>query len=131
MVEQSQDFDVIVIGAGSGGMRAGRKAASYGKKVLMIENRRIGGTCVNVGCVPKKVTYNLANWMEEAHLFKEYGVQGTEGLKLDYKLFKTQRDAYVKRLNDVYKKMVDDNKVTYIPGTASFSSDKVVEVEGK
>ena len=95
-------FDVIVIGAGSGGMRAGRKSAMYGKKVLMIENRRIGGTCVNVGCVPKKVCYNLASWMEEAHLFKEYGVEGTENLKLDYKFFKKQRDDYVKRLNGIY-----------------------------
>jgi len=77
-------YDYIVIGAGSGGMASGRRAAMFGKKVLMIENRRIGGTCVNVGCVPKKVMYNLANFLEEAHLFKDYGVEGTEKLQLNF-----------------------------------------------
>jgi len=77
-----------VIGAGSGGMASGRRAAMYGKRVLMIENRVIGGTCVNVGCVPKKVMYNLANFLEEARLMKDYGVMGTEDLKLEFKEFK-------------------------------------------
>ena len=81
-------YDYIVIGAGSGGMASGRRAAMFGKKVLMIENRRIGGTCVNVGCVPKKVMYNLANFLEEAHLFKDYGVEGTEKLQLNFQQFK-------------------------------------------
>jgi glutathione reductase (NADPH) len=82
MVESNtpKTYDYIVIGAGSGGMASGRRAAMFGKKVLIIENRRIGGTCVNVGCVPKKVMYNLANFLEEAHLFKDYGVEGTEKL---------------------------------------------------
>lgn len=77
-----------MIGAGSGGMASGRRAAMYGKRVLMIENRVIGGTCVNVGCVPKKVMYNLANFLEEARLMKDYGVMGTEDLKLEFKEFK-------------------------------------------
>lgn len=81
-------YDYIVIGAGSGGMGSGRRAAMFGKKVLMIENRRIGGTCVNVGCVPKKVMYNLANFIEESHLFKDYGVQGTDQLHLNFAEFK-------------------------------------------
>ena len=84
-------------------MGAGRRAALLGKKVAMIENKVIGGTCVNVGCVPKKVMFNLASFMEETSLFKDYGVMGTEGLKLDWKHFKQQRDGYVKRLNGIYK----------------------------
>ena len=57
----------MVIGAGSGGIASGRRAASvFGKKVAIVENRVIGGTCVNVGCVPKKVMFNLASFMEEA-----------------------------------------------------------------
>ncbi len=83
-----KSYDYIVIGAGSGGMGSGRRAAMFGKKVCMIENRVIGGTCVNVGCVPKKVMYNLANFLEEAHLFKDYGVHGTESLKLNFAEFK-------------------------------------------
>ena len=84
----AEKFDYIVIGAGSGGMGAGRRAAAYGKNVAMIENRVIGGTCVNVGCVPKKVMLNLAGYMEEASLFRDYGVAGTENLRLDYSAFK-------------------------------------------
>jgi glutathione reductase (NADPH) len=103
----------------------------YGKKVLIIENRRIGGTCVNVGCVPKKVMYNLANFIEESHLFKDYGVHGTDQLKLNFAEFKAQRDAYVARLNGIYSKNLENSKVDYVPGTAKFVSDKVVEVEGQ
>ena len=55
-------------------MGTGRRAAAYGKNVAMIENAAIGGTCVNVGCVPKKVMYNLASFMEDRYLFKDYGV---------------------------------------------------------
>ena len=112
-------------------MGSGRRAAMYGKKVLMIENRRIGGTCVNVGCVPKKVMYNLANFIEESHLFKDYGVEGTEQLKLNFADFKAQRDAYVTRLNGIYSKNLENSKVDYVPGTAKFVSDKIVDVEGK
>lgn len=65
MVEgEKKEFDVICIGAGSGAMGVGRRAALLGKKVAMIENKRIGGTCVNVGCVPKKVMFNLASFIE-------------------------------------------------------------------
>ena len=77
MQAASKKYDLIVIGAGSGGMGGGRRAALLGKSVAMIENRVIGGTCVNVGCVPKKVMFNLANFIEESHLMKDYGVHGT------------------------------------------------------
>lgn len=128
---EPKSYDYIVIGAGSGGMGSGRRAAMFGKKVLMIENRRIGGTCVNVGCVPKKVMYNLAAFLEESHVMKDYGVKGTEHLKLDFAEFKAQRDAYVLRLNGIYERNLKNSNVDYIPGTASFVSDHVVEVEGK
>lgn len=77
-------YDYICIGAGSGSMGSGRRAALLGKKVLMIENRVIGGTCVNVGCIPKKVMFNLANFLEDSEVLKDYGVKGTENLKLDF-----------------------------------------------
>jgi len=87
-MQNALKYDMIVIGAGSGGMGAGRRAALHGKKVAMIENRVIGGTCVNVGCVPKKVMLNLASFLEDIHLFKDYGVEGTEHLKLNFAHFK-------------------------------------------
>jgi glutathione reductase (NADPH) len=77
-----------VIGAGSGGIASGRRAALYGKRVLIIENRKIGGTCVNVGCVPKKVMYNLGNFLEDTHLFADYGVKGLDHVSLDFATLK-------------------------------------------
>ena len=132
MVEaNTQSFDYIVIGAGSGGMASGRRAAALGKSVCMIENRVIGGTCVNVGCVPKKVMFNLANFLEEAHAMKGYGVGGGEALTLDFPAFKAKRDAYVLRLNGIFRTNVGKAAIHYVEGTASFVSDKVVKVGDK
>ena len=86
----------------------------FGKKVGMIENREIGGTCVNVGCVAKKIMYNLANFLEETHLFADYGVKGLEHAKLDFPLFKSHRDAYVKKLNTIYHKNAQNADIDYI-----------------
>ena len=120
MVEAAaQEFDYIVIGAGSGGMASGRRAAAMGKRVCMIENRVIGGTCVNVGCVPKKVMLNLANFWEDAHhVMPNYAVNGTQGLKLDFQKFKSARDAYVLRLNGIYQKNLAASDVEYVQGFA-------------
>ena len=60
-------MDYLVIGAGSGGIASARRAAQHGKKVALIENKVVGGTCVNVGCVPKKVMFQLATFWEDAH----------------------------------------------------------------
>lgn len=117
---------MIVIGAGSGGLGAGRRAAQYGKNVAMIENQVIGGTCVNVGCVPKKVMFNLASFLEDSNLMKDYGVHGVDGLKVDFQHFKNQRDNYVKRLNSIYKNNIANSKIDYFTGTASFLEPKVV-----
>lgn len=69
-------YDYIVIGAGSGGIASGRRAAGlYGKKVAIVENRVIGGTCVNVGCVPKKVMFNLSSFIEDTKVIEGYGLK--------------------------------------------------------
>ena len=69
------DFDFIVIGGGSGGIACARRAASYGVNVLLIEGGPLGGTCVNVGCVPKKVMWNAASMSEFLHDAKGYGFE--------------------------------------------------------
>ena len=131
MNKLTKHYDFLVIGAGSGGLGAARRAAMFGKKVAMVENKKIGGTCVNVGCVPKKVMFNLANFMEEAHLFKDYGVLGADELKLDFPAFKKNRDAYVHRLNAIYHKNAAGSDVDYIQGHARFVSQKEIEVSGE
>ena len=73
-----KQYDFIVVGAGSGGLGGARRAALLGKKVALMENKKIGGTCVNLGCVPKKVMFNLTNYIEQREIFKDYGVEGTE-----------------------------------------------------
>lgn len=125
-MEGTQKFDMIVIGGGSGAMGAGRKAAQLGNKVAMIENKVIGGTCVNVGCVPKKVMLNLAGYLESAKLMADYGVKGAEGLSLDFPAFKERRDGYIKRLNGIYEKNIANDGLTYFTGTASFQDAKTV-----
>ena len=72
---EGSKYDMVVIGAGSGGVASGRRAAAlYGKRIAIIENKVIGGTCVNVGCVPKKVMYNLSNFLSDFKVIQEYGV---------------------------------------------------------
>ena len=114
-------YDFLVVGAGSGGLGAARRAAMFGKKVAMIENKEIGGTCVNVGCVPKKIMYNLANFMEETHLFSDYGVKGLHHAELDFPTFKANRDAYIERLHSIYMKNVSSSGIDYIKGSAVFT----------
>ena len=83
---------------------------------------------MNVGCVPKKVMFNLANFLEEAHVMKGYGVNGSENLQLDFPAFKAKRDAYVHRLNGLYRSGLENLNIRYVEGTASFVADKVVKV---
>jgi glutathione reductase (NADPH) len=124
----SKHFDYLVIGAGSGGLASARRAAMFGKKVGLIETKAIGGTCVNVGCVPKKIMFNLANFMEETHLFADYGVSGLSEAKVDFGAFKKNRDAYIKKLHAIYEKNVDSSHVEYIHGRAKFIGSNELEV---
>ena len=89
--ESGDAFDLVVIGAGSAGFSAAITGAEQGARVALIGHGTIGGTCVNVGCVPKKVMFNLANFLEEAQVMKGYGVTGIDNsdLKLDFAHFKT------------------------------------------
>lgn len=117
------DYDYIVIGGGSGGIASAKRAASlYNAKVAVIEKARLGGTCVNVGCVPKKVMYNAATLAETFHDSKHYGFENGETVakSLDWKKLKSARDAYVKRLNGIYENGFQSAGVEYIRGTASF-----------
>lgn len=123
------DFDYLVIGGGSGGIASARRAAGYGAKVAVVEGGgRMGGTCVNVGCVPKKVMWNAAHVAESIHDMHHYGFSGGEGVKFDWNSIKTNRDKYVKRLNGIYERNLENSGVTKIMGLGSFSAPNSVTV---
>lgn len=112
-------FDLIVIGGGSGGLAHAQRAAEYGAKVAVIEHGPLGGTCVNVGCVPKKVMWYSASHASSLRLAADYGFDLTlEGH--DWPALKTRRDAYVKRLNGIYRQNLDKGNVTLIRETGHF-----------
>lgn len=116
--ENTHQYDFIVIGGGSGGVAAARRAASYGARVALIENQRLGGTCVNVGCVPKKVMWHasaLASGFADA---VGYGF-AVPAIAHDWAKLVTGRDAYVQRLNGIYADMLAKAKVTVIEGTGA------------
>jgi glutathione reductase (NADPH) len=116
------DFDYFVIGAGSGGMASARRAASYGAKVAVVEKGRLGGTCVNVGCVPKKVMWNAASIAETLHDMHHYGFKHAEdSISFDWSVIKKSRDKYIERLNGIYDRNLSNSGVTKLLGTASLS----------
>ncbi|KAI5845419.1 hypothetical protein BZA05DRAFT_378219 [Tricharina praecox] len=129
MAPIKQHFDYLVIGGGSGGLASARRAAGmYNKKVAIVESGRLGGTCVNVGCVPKKVTWNAATMAETMAEAKDYGFD-VEVKNFDWKYFTAKRDAYVKRLNGIYSRNLNNDSVTYLPGRAKLLSPTEVEVD--
>ena len=123
----SKKYDLLVIGGGSGGVAHARRAAEYGASVGVIEQGPLGGTCVNVGCVPKKVMWYTAGHAHHFEHAKDYGfdliVNGH-----DWNAVKTRRDDYVARLNAIYENLLDNSGVDYIAGSASFIDTHTVTV---
>lgn len=125
-----KSFDYIVIGGGSGGIASANRAGMRGAKVLLIEGADIGGTCVNVGCVPKKVMWSAAEMrttmLKQA---KEYGFDVTVE-DVDFSRLVANRQTYIERLHGLYMKGFASNGVTVIQGFAKFTAEKIVEVNG-
>lgn len=120
-------FDYLVIGAGSGGIASARRAAEHGAKVAVIEAGPLGGTCVNVGCVPKKVMWNAAGVADALAIAGDYGFQ-TEPPVFNWPMVKQKRDAYITRLNDIYLTNLNNSNVEIIHGWATMSSASSVTV---
>jgi glutathione reductase (NADPH) len=123
-------FDLISVGGGSGGLACAQRAAEYGAKVAVIESHRLGGTCVNVGCVPKKVMWNAAGVALSLGDAKDYGFDVAVGNN-DWTLLKHKRDAYVLRLNGIYERNLEAKGVAYIRGSARFVEPHTLEVNGQ
>jgi glutathione reductase (NADPH) len=115
----TKDYDLLVIGGGSGGLAHAQRAAEYGARAGAIEYGPLGGTCVNVGCVPKKVMWYAAVTLHQIERAADYGFD-VDMNGHDWAALKARRDAYVKRLNGIYESNLDRRGVEYIAGAARF-----------
>lgn len=123
----NKEYDLLVIGAGSGGVAISNRAASYGAKCALVEAGRIGGTCVNVGCVPKKIMWNAANLMHALDEAPDYGIVPGPAT-LDWAMLRRQRDQYVLDMNGLYERNLVKNGVELIRGSARFVGPRTVKV---
>jgi len=123
----SESFDLVVIGGGSGGIATARRAAEYGARVALVEAGRLGGTCVNVGCVPKKLMWNAAEFVGAVADARGYGFDASLGAH-DWPALKSARDAYVARLNGIYETNLGKSRVTLVRGWAQLLDAHTVAV---
>jgi glutathione reductase (NADPH) len=125
----SYQYDLFVIGAGSGGVRASRVAAAKGYKVAVAEGSALGGTCVNIGCVPKKL---FVYGSEFGHGFEQAAGFGwsTTGASFDWSVLRDNKTKEIERLNGIYSNMLNNAGVNIISGFASFVDEHTVEVNG-
>ncbi len=121
----AKEYDYIVIGGGSGGIASAVRAKSYGARVAVIEAGRLGGTCVNVGCVPKKVMWYAADIAHTLHDARDYGFS-IDAKGFDWALLKSQRDAYVARLNGIYTARLERENIDLYPHWGRFSDAHTV-----
>ncbi|WP_447749633.1 glutathione-disulfide reductase [Pseudomonas nicosulfuronedens] len=126
----SFDFDLFVIGAGSGGVRAARFAAGFGAKVAVAESRYLGGTCVNVGCVPKKLLVYGAHFHEDFEQAAGFGWTLGEA-SFDWSALIANKNREIHRLNGIYRNLLVNSGVTLLEGHAKLQDAHTVEVDGQ
>ena len=124
----SPDFDLIVLGAGTGGYTAAFRAAQLGMRVALVDQGKIGGTCLHVGCIPTKALLESAELFARLKKAKDFGIvlEGKPGF--DYTAIAARRDAVVKRMWTGLKGLVDKNKVTWIGGRARFDGPTTIRI---
>ncbi|MDN5514380.1 MAG: glutathione-disulfide reductase [Pseudomonas sp.] len=126
----SHDFDLFVIGAGSGGVRAARFAAGYGARVAVAESRYLGGTCVNVGCVPKKLLVYGAHFAEDFEQASGFGWSLGEA-NFDWPTLIANKNREIERLNGIYRNLLTNSGVSLFEGHARIVDAHTVEVNGQ
>jgi glutathione-disulfide reductase len=124
---QNKHYDLIVIGAGSGGLAVAETAAAYGKSVALIESAKVGGTCVNNGCVPKKVMWyaaNLAHAVDDANAF---GIEVRRG-KTDWTKLVAERERYIDNILSYWNGYIDSRSIDRVQGHARFLDNSTLAV---
>ena len=127
----TRHYDYLAIGGGSGGIASINRAAMYGQKCALIEAQYLGGTCVNVGCVPKKIMWHAAQIAEAIKLYgPDYGFDATIN-RLDWATLIKSRSAYIDRIHQSYERVLGNNHVDVIQGFARFVDAHTVDVNGE
>lgn len=126
----SYDFDLFVIGGGSGGVRAARMSAGFGARVGLCEDTYFGGTCVNVGCVPKKLFVYGAHFHEEFEDARAYGWSGLEP-RFDWQTLRQAKDKEISRLNGIYRRLLENAGVQAMDGRGTLVDHHTVDVGGE
>ena len=129
-LKMTYDFDLYVIGAGSGGVRAARFSAGFGAKVAVAESRYLGGTCVNVGCVPKKLLVYGAHFCDEFEHSKGFGWTPGDA-KFEWATLIANKDREINRLNGIYRDLLVNSGVTLHEGHAKIVDPHTVEINGE
>ena len=124
------DFDLFVIGAGSGGVRASRMAAGLGARVAVCEDRYMGGTCVNVGCVPKKLYSYAAHYGHDFHDAAGFGWE-LEQPRFNWATLRDNKKSEISRLNGIYRNMLGNAGVELIDGRGTLVDEHTVRVGDK
>ncbi len=123
-------FDLIVIGGGSGGLAVAEKAAGFGQRVAIVEDGRLGGTCVNNGCVPKKIMWYAANLAHSVDDAPAYGIPAQRGAT-DWQKLVRGRENYIANINRYWDGYVDDSGIVRVQGRGRFADANTVEVNGR
>jgi len=124
------DYDLFCIGGGSGGVRGSRISATYGAKVAIAEEKYFGGTCVNVGCIPKKLFSYAAHFRDEFHDAAGFGWSGPEP-KFHWPTLLANKNKEIERLNGIYERMLDKAGVAILKARATIVDSNTVECGGK
>ena len=127
-VGSSNDFDLVVLGAGTGGYTAAFRAAQLGLRVALVDEDKVGGTCLHRGCIPTKALLESAEMVNRARHLKDYGVVLPGEPEIDYPTIAGRRDAVVKRMWTGLKSLVDKNKVTWVAGRGRLDGPNRVRV---
>ena len=124
------DYDLFVIGGGSGGIRAARWSSRLGAKVALCEKDRLGGTCVIRGCIPKKLMVYASSFKKDFEIAKAYGWE-SQSFQLNWEKFNSARHTEIARLEKIYRSILENNNVNYISGHGILKDSHTVEVQGK